>query len=115
MPIRAVIKKNDFPVLPAKGKQGIRNGMGQLAQPLLSYMRPRTAKDTGALQRSARANIRGDALYITSGKGLPDARALYVERGTVHMQARPFMSLTMTSNTRLIEEKLGSNVRTSLS
>lgn len=46
---------------------------------------------TGALAESIHAEIAGWAAEIIAGEGLPDARAVYVEMGTLRAGAQPFL------------------------
>ena len=89
--VRIVIKRNDFPAAPGKMAQAIGDAFAQAAPELLTEMQGRTPVDTGELRASESASVGAKQLTLTAGTD----HCVYVEMGTRHMAAQPYMRPTV--------------------
>lgn len=86
--IKVDIVKNSFPGMPALLQAGLRAAVQKTVFDATAQAKGRAPVDTGALRNSIHGEMTGD----TSGEVTAGVEyAPYVEYGTVHMGAQPYM------------------------
>lgn len=89
MGVQIVVLKNRLPAMPAAIRQAVASEIERGARGIEAGAKQNAPVRTGTLRRSINTQIAGGGLSAIVAAGVD--YALYVERGTRRMGARPFM------------------------
>lgn len=88
------LKRNRIPATRAAIARAAAEGVARAGGYIVDLARQLSPVDTGALRASIRLEPEQPALEmrVSAGKGLPDARAVFQEFGTVNQPPQPYLT-----------------------